>query len=201
MRAENKHNWSDIEHAIGQLTGQGEAQTAHVVEDLRAIQREFSAFLDGVATPEILNRLGDRSVENELTIISFAEFLGDIREPEEYNKMQLPRRLDIGDLFNFRFVNFNYTTLLDNFVYLDQLQFDPHPFKGSDRNLHFHPNPKGHEGARERQDFPMVSYLVSDVIHPHGIQFIPRSLLLTDTEIPQYDHQQRYWYPKKIVST
>lgn len=177
VRTKEPQHWSDIENAIGQLIDEDGTQPERVVEDLSHIQREFSAFLDEVATPDILDRLGDCAVENKLTIISFTEFLGDIKDANEYRKMRLTQRLNIGDLLNFQFINSNYTTLLDDYVYLDQGQFNPRPFKSSDRNTHFHPNPQGHEGAKERQDFSMVSYLVSDVIHPHGIQFIPRSLL------------------------
>jgi len=170
-------NWSDVERAIGDLLTKDMAAPSDVAVDLKEIQHEFSNFLDQVATPDILAELGDLSVANHWTIISFTEFLGDIADAGEYNKMILPKKLNIGDLFNFQFVNFNYTTLLDDYVYLDQIQFDPHPYQQSDRNIDFHPNPRGHSGGNERKEFRMVSYLVSDVVHPHGIQYTPRSLL------------------------
>ena len=174
-------NWSDIEAAISRLHGLGSVSVADLVEDLAAIQREFSTFLDQVVTPEILSKLGEIAVAHELTMTSFTEFMGDIVDPTEYRKMNFPRRFNIGDLLNFKFINFNYTTLLDDFVYLDQKQFNPHPYKTSERNINFHPNPRGHDGdanwSSERQGFIAASYLVSEVVHPHGIQSTPRSLL------------------------
>lgn len=174
-------NWSDIEAAIGHLLDVERVSADEVMSDLNEMQREFSSFLDQVATPDVLSRLGELAVSNKLTMTTFTEFLGDIADPAEYCKMRFPRRFNIGDLLNFNFINFNYTTMLDDFVYLDQKQFDPHPHHGSDRNINFHPNPLGHPGTSawraERQDFIASSYLVSDVVHPHGIQSTPRSLL------------------------
>lgn len=183
-------NWSDIESAIGDLLRVDGIEAGVIAAELSDVQREFSTFLDQVATPDILARLGERAVSNKSSVISFTEFLGDIADADDYCRMRLPRRINIGDLLNFKFVNFNYTTLLDNFVYLDQTQFDPHPYKHSDRNINFHPNPLGHPRSAahpdfrpERGDFYMASYLVSDVIHPHGIQSTPRSLLFGIDEV------------------
>lgn len=174
-------NWSDIEAAIGHLLDVERVSADAVMSDLNEMQREFSSFLDQVATPDVLSKLGELAVSSKLTITTFTEFLGDIADPVEYCKMRFPRRFNIGDLLNFNFINFNYTTMLDNFVYLDQEQFDPHPHRGSDRNINFHPNPLGHPGTSawraERKDFTASSYLVSNVVHPHGIQSTPRSLL------------------------
>lgn len=183
LRKEGSKDWSDIEQAVGHLIEIDRVGSDDVATDLRKIQCEFSNFLDQNATPDVLSRLGEVMVANGLTMTSFTEFLGDIDDNDEYSKMRLVQRLDIGDVFNFKFINFNYTTLLDNFVYLDQRQFDPHPFMRSDRNVEFHPNPRGHAGGKERREFHMVSYLVSDVVHPHGIQYTPRSLLFGIDEV------------------
>ncbi len=200
LREHGEENWSDVEAAIGKLISDGTASTSQVATDLRELQAEFSSFLDSVATPEVLTRLGNLSVDQEGAMTSFTEFLGDIQDADEYNSMDLPRRLNIGDLLNFRFINLNYTTLLDDFVYLDQIQFDPHPFRWSDRNLNFHPNPRGHAGALERQDFRMASYLVSEVIHPHGVQNIPRSLLFgVDSADPRSQKLSKpYWAQNEV---
>lgn len=174
-------NWSDIEAAIGHLLDSDRVSADEVISDLNEMQREFSSFLDQVATPDVLSRVGELVVSNQLTMTTFTEFLGDIADPAEYCKMRFPQRFDIGDLLNFKFINFNYTTMLDDFVYLDQRQFDPHPHRGSDRNINFHPNPLGHPRTSawhtERKGFIASSYLVSEVVHPHGIQSTPRSLL------------------------
>lgn len=185
LRRVGSKDWSDVENAIDRLHSVEGVSPDRIAADLKEIQQEFANFLDQVATPDVLSRLGEAAATNKLTTISFTEFLGDIDDPEEYNKMMLPQRLDIGDVFNFKFVNFNYTSLLDDFVYLDQDQYEPHPYESSDRNSSFHPNPRGHVGARERAGFHMVSYLVSEVVHPHGIQTTPRSLLFGIDEVPE----------------
>ncbi|WP_292789028.1 MULTISPECIES: AbiH family protein [unclassified Microbacterium] len=200
-------NWSDIESAIEGLLNVDRVDPRAIADDLKDVQREFSTFLDQVVTPDLLAQLGERAVSNNSSMVSFTEFLGDISDSEEYYKMRLPRRINIGDLLNFKFVNFNYTTLLDDFVYLDQMQFDPHPYKWSDRNINFHPNPLGHpyseahpEFHPENKSFHMVSYLVSDVVHPHGIQSIPRSLLFGIDEAPKRAQKlsKPYWAQNKV---
>lgn len=183
LQSNGVENWSDVEHAIGELHLIDRVPPEVIAADLKAVQREFANFLDQVATPDVLSQLGEIAVAHELTVASFTEFLGDIEEADEYHKMRLIKRLNIGDVFNFKFINFNYTTLLDDFVYLDQDQFEPHPYEVSDRSIAFRPNPRGHANARERAGFRMVSYLVSEVVHPHGIQSTPRSLLFGIDEV------------------
>ena len=117
-------NWSDIEGAIIPALRDGAVHESVLREDLRNVQLEFAKFLDEVVTPELLTELGNASASQKWALRTFTEFLGDIRDPAEYGKMALPRRLDIGDLFNFKFINFNYTSLLDDYAYLDQTQFD-----------------------------------------------------------------------------
>lgn len=200
-------NWSDIESAIGRLLTNDRVSPSVIAADLKGVQREFSTFLDQVVTPEILTRLSDHAISNSSSMLSFTEFLGDIQDADEYYNMRLPRRINIGDLFNFKFVNFNYTTLLDDFVYLDQVQFDPHPYEWSDRNINFHPNPHGHPSSDEYPDFRpergsfyMASYLVSEVIHPHGIQYTPRSLLFGVDDAPKHARKlaKPYWAQNKV---
>ena len=197
---EGASNWSDVEYAISSLLSVRKIKPQVISDNLKQIQREFSSFLDQTVTPDVLVRLGDAAVSGNHTILSFTEFLGDVKDSGEYNKMILPSRLNIGDLFNYRFINFNYTTLLDDFIYLDQTQFDPHPYKLSDRNIDFHPNPRGYSGSSERTDFTMVGYLVSDVVHPHGIQYVPRSLLFGVDDIDGSGRKlaKPYWAQNEV---
>lgn len=194
-------NWSDVESAINDLLSVDKVDPRMITSDLHAIQREFSSFLDQTATPNLLAQLGDLSVENKWTMNSFTEFLGDIDDEDEYGRMILPTKVDIGDLFNFQFINFNYTTLLDDYLFLDQSQFDPHPYSQSDRNIDFHPNPWGFSGGQgERKDFRMVSYLVSEVVHPHGVQYTPRSLLfgIDSANHPAHRLTKPYWAQNEV---
>lgn len=183
LEADGAENWSDVEGAIDQLNRAG-TPVATITDAMHEIQSEFARFLDQLVTPSTLAQLNDRTVAYKMTLASFVEFLGDLVDPVEYSRMIFPASVDIGDIYNFLFINFNYTSLLDNYLYLDKTQFVPHPYIHSDRQTSFHPNPRGHNvtllGPRmtcERQDFSAASYLATDILHPHGTQSTPRSLL------------------------
>ena len=98
-------------------------------------------------------------------------FLNDL---ESSCDIEFPSKTTYYDLYNFVFFNFNYTALLDNYLYLDKTQFDPHYWKNADRNFQFYPECGGSSGKNPTN---WSSYLLTDIIHPHGIQEIPRSIL------------------------
>lgn len=101
----------------------------------------------------------------------FTRFLNDL---ESSCDIEFPSKTNYYDLYNFVFFNFNYTALLDNYLYLDKTQFDPHYWKNADRNFQFYPECGGSSGKNPTN---WSSYLLTDIIHPHGIQEIPRSIL------------------------
>ncbi|WP_054653263.1 hypothetical protein [Limosilactobacillus equigenerosi] len=49
-----------------------------------------------------------------------------------------------GDKFKFDFINFNYTMLLDNYMFLDLEQFNPHPYINGESNLDIADNINGY---------------------------------------------------------
>lgn len=102
-------------------------------------------------------------------------FLSDLSE-DQYRASKVPTGENL-ELYNFVFVNFNYTSLLDDFIYLDQDQFRPLLYKSGDRNCTFHNNPRGVSPHRIKPKDLSASYLMTQVIHPHGQQSVPRSLL------------------------
>lgn len=193
--------WSDIEAAIERLL-KGQQDVSAIEKSLQDIQFEFSEFLDVVVTPNLLARLSQLVVEGGKTDRSLSGFLRDVRDEDRYGKMSLLQRMDIGDLLNFRFVNFNYTALLDNFVFLDKAQFDPKPFVTSDRNFNFEPNPHGFDhriGLKKRW---MVSYLLTEVVHPHGMQYTPRSILFGVDSGHKGDAirlEKPYWAQNEVI--
>ena len=87
------------------------------------------------------------------------------------NNLNFIKKINHYDLFNFIFANFNYTPLLDNYIFLDKIQFDPHKFRGVDRNFNFKYQ------IPDQSEIDLYSYLVTEVIHPHGFQTTPRSIL------------------------
>ena len=173
-----QEDWSDIEAAIGRLIGSGEQLAETVYESTLAIQAAFSEYLELVAPPDLLARVGKDSAEGSLAVKSMAEFIGDVAKMSStFESFVFPGETQHYDLFNFLFVNFNYTPLLDDYAFRDAQQFRPQAHTYADRNFMFSPNPTGHPGGLWNQETGWSSYLRSEVIHPHGQQAIPRSLL------------------------
>jgi len=175
-----QENWADVEAAIGHLitpTGGGHPADA-VYEATLAIQAAFSEYLELVAPPNLLARVGKDSAESSLAVTSMADYIGDVAvRSETFDSFAFPKETGHYNLFNYLFVNFNYTPLLDDYVFRDAQQFQPQAHKWADRNFMFRPNPTDHPNGRGNQATGWSSYVRSEVIHPHGQQPIPRSLL------------------------
>jgi len=176
LRDEKYENWSDVEGAVGTLLADRRVIPAKLINALREIQGQFAEFLDLAVPSRLLTELGADSMERHLATNMFAGFLGDLDE-NEYRGVKFLQNIQNWDVYNFVFVNFNYTPLLDDFIYLDQGQFDPLPLKTVDRNFDFEGNPKRFGGAPVTPGDHFWSYLMTEVLHPHGQQSIPRSLL------------------------
>lgn len=175
-----EENWSDIEAAIGRLIrlNGGWQQVKTVYESTLAIQAAFSEFLELVAPPDLLARVGKDSAEGALAVKSMARFVEDVAEMSStFDSLVFPGETHHYDLFNFLFVNFNYTPLLDDYTFRDAQQFRPQAHTYADRNFMFWPNPTGRSGGFGNDETGWSSYVRSEVIHPHGQQAIPRSLL------------------------
>lgn len=179
-KEDGQDNWSDVEGAIGRLIKAegGWRSASDVYQATLAIQEAFSEYLELVAPPDLLARLGKDSAENSLAVKSMAEFIGDVAQRSStFNTFAFPPETNHYDLFNYLFVNLNYTPLLDDYVFRDARQFLPQAHKYADRNFMFRPNPTDHPDGFGNDQTGWSSYVRSDVIHPHGQQSIPRSLL------------------------
>lgn len=179
-KEEGHENWSDIEAAIGRLVRpEGGWHPANAVyEATLAIQAAFSEYLELVAPPDLLACVGKDSAEASLAVRSMADFIGDVAKGSpNFGSLAFPEETYHYDLFNYLFVNFNYTPLLDDYVFRDAQQFQPQAHRYADRNFMFWPNPTGHTDGYGNHETGWSSYVRSEVIHPHGQQPIPRSLL------------------------
>lgn len=179
-KADGQENWSDVEAAIGDLItpAGGQHPASDVYEATLAIQAAFSEYLELVAPPELLARVGKDSAEGSLAVRSMAEFIGDVAKGSQtFDSFAFPKETSHYHLYNYLFVNFNYTPLLDDYVFRDARQFLPQAHKFADRNFQFRPNPTNHPDGSGNHETSWSSYLRSEVIHPHGQQAIPRSLL------------------------
>lgn len=179
-KEDGQENWSDIETAIGRLiTSKGGRHSAEAVYDATlAIQTAFSEYLELVAPPDLLARVGRDSAKDSLAVKSMADFIGDVAEcSPTFSSFAFPGDTFHYHLFNYLFVNFNYTPLLDDYVFRDAHQFQPQAHKYADRNFMFRPNPRDRPDGYGDHETGWSSYVRSEIIHPHGQQSIPRSLL------------------------
>ena len=208
-KEDGRENWSDVEAAIGHLiTPEGGRHPADAVyEATLAVQAAFSEFLELVAPPDLLARVGEDSAKGSLAVKSMADFIGDVAEESQtFGSFVFPGDTDHYDMFNYLFVNLNYTPLLDDYVFRDAQQFLPQAHKWADRNFKFSPNPTSHPDGYGDRETGWSSYVRSEVIHPHGQQSIPRSLLFgidaPDSLAPGRDpHRQLmkpYWAMNRI---
>lgn len=206
---DGQENWSDVEAAIGRLiTIEGGWHSADAVyEATFAIQEAFSEYLELVAPPDLLARVGKDSAKGSLAVKSMADFIGDVAKGSRtFGSFAFPQETHHYDLFNYLFVNFNYTPLLDDYIFRDAQQFRPQAHKYADRNFMFWPNPTNHPDGCGNHETSWSSYVRSEVIHPHGQQPIPRSLLFgidaPDNLAPGSDpHRQLmkpYWAMNRI---
>lgn len=171
-----KEDWSDVEAIVEGLFRRDRSATARLVVDLREMQQFFAEFLDFAVPSALLIQLGEHSMNEKLALASLQGFLKDLSD-DSYRQLTFPTRCDNFDAYNFVFFNFNYTSIFDNYIYLDQQQFDPMPNRTVDRNFSFEGNPGQVSKARIRPGDVFSSYVMTEIVHPHGAQGIPRSLL------------------------
>lgn len=206
--AEGRENWSDIEAAVAAAVKTGRHRPQDIFADLRAVQVQFAEFLQEVVPNQLLGDLGVDAVANEWSMRSLAEFLRDIRDAEVFKSMHFPANTGTHyGLFNFLFVNFNYTTLLDNYVFLDQSQFTPRRWSTVDTNFSFKNDPGGHFRTGNATDAGQSGYVLTEVVHPHGVLSTPRSLLFGIDAEDDYDRGQNsynqlkkpYWAQSNVL--
>ena len=196
-----KENWSDFELSLAEMVKGGYSlETLEV--DLRKIQDMFLLFLNDIVTPEVLMDVNRDAEKYAWASNSISKFLGDLKK-HDYEKIEFPLYTNHYSMYNFLFVNLNYTFLFDNYIYLDKSQFDPHKHKTVDTNFDFYPNPNGY--VREdtehvmNEDTRWSSFIMADVVHPHGYQSIPRSLIFgiedenSDLIKERFRFNKSYW--------
>lgn len=199
-------NWSDFETALQDHISQRtleKDEERELDDDLEEIQVSFSNFLDDIVDTRATSDLGRLAKEKGWGLHTYSSFLADLSEPE-YAKLEFPLRVDHYDIFSFVTLNFNFTSLLDNYLYLDK-KYERHPFRSSDTNFQFHKNPRNFctvDSSRPNSESGSSSYLLTNIFHPHGVQQVPRSLLFgvdektssqTTFEKPFWAQHHRYY--------
>lgn len=172
-------DWSDVESRLQEVISYKGLRPEGVYADLVEIQNEFAEFLDLVVNSDMLAKLDREAQDHRWAYRTFARFLADLSH-ESYQYVNFPNNVGHYHVFNYNVINFNFTSLLDCYLYLDRQQFNPHPYSTVDTNFLFRRNPRdfyyqGGRGANAQTG--CSAYLVTQIHHPHGIQAIPRSLL------------------------
>ncbi len=180
-RNNGKDNWSDFEKSIDELVDEPSTDFNKLDEYLEEMQNGFTRFLYEIVTTDVLLEINKESRNNKFAITSLSKFLFDLGK--NHSKLKFKQNIDHYDLYNFLFINFNYTMLFDNYIYLDKDCFDPHMFKTVDRNFRFYSNPY-------KKDDSLSSYVLTNIIHPHGNQYTPRSMLF-GTDLSVYDKTEQ----------
>lgn len=190
-----RENWSDIEECIASLEAAREP-IAEIRRSLDEVREHFSEFLNMVVSTSLLAEVSSDAQSNRWGRASLSKFLKDIESREDLERIPFGLKKANYDLYNFYFVNFNYTSLLDNYLYMDSEQFDPVPYSTVDTNFTFEADPRGL--ALDKWDYASSSYVEMQVAHPHGYQDIPRSLLFGtngdgDPRSPGAKLAKTYW--------
>ena len=172
-RSRDKANWSDFENIIHSLLLQ-----EHNI-DIEQLNENVKSF--ELIDTSLLVKIDEDACKIPYFQQTFANFSRDLHT--YFDDYSFGKSIGHNDLFNYVVFNFNYTFLLDNFIYPYQTQFNPHPYRTVDRNFSFNYYARG---WRPTQNFS--SYFNCDIIHPHGQQFIPKSIIFgTDLDENNYD--------------
>lgn len=187
-RKQGKENWSDFEeilsHDIEQISPSNKGRIATLKSDLNELQYAFSRFLNDVVSNDIIDRLAeattvrvaiDNITKATMPEQTYSRFLGDLSE-EQYARCSFQNKIDHHEEIKYTFIDFNYTALLDNYLYLDKDTFSPEPYTTSNNNMIFATNPNGYSGHNSYAK-AYYNMLPVDIFHPHGLQDVPKSLL------------------------
>lgn len=198
-------SWADFERIISSLIDCDDFYDDDVdwiERDIETVQNHFSEFLNQNVTADLLIKIGELSENELLSKQGMSKFLGDL-DVEDSKVIEFPHNTNHYHLFNYLFVNFNYTQLLDNYIYLGKKQFVPSKYHTVDTNFEFYPDPcrKSFDSLEinpYRSLTSYSSYLIYDIIHPHGFQDVPRSILFGADKSFEFNQAKRnlikpYW--------
>lgn len=197
----NLKNWSDFEGLIEINLNSEFSDLSSLRKSLDELREIFSEFLNKISPPSLLAEIGRKSEESSLALQTLQEFMGDLNETSLLTS-DFSKRSNHYDLYNFIFLNFNYTYIFDSYIHLDKNQFNPHPYRTTDTNFSFQPDPNKYRhptGSLTQNS----CYVMSQVQHPHGQLTIPRSMLFGISEIPKTSREYKefekpYWAQNNI---
>lgn len=195
-------NWSDFEWQLIRGIDAGYS-LSDLNSDLEELQYSFAEFLNDIVSVDILKEINYYASEakSASAMTLFKDFLGDLSKEDLARISFAKQGKDYEDqnginhytLFNWTFLNFNYTMIFDNFINLNKSIYDTRPHMSANTNLTFHPDPNNFRVKKyvKESGFPIdskvffSSYLVSSINHPHGLKEIPSSMLFGFSNVNQ----------------
>lgn len=192
MNTQNESLWTDFEKLLGKLfeenigTCTDKETYLKIIGDFEEIQYQFADFMNQVITPNILKAVS--KLDGQKTLESFVFDLNEC----DFETCQFHIKVDNHMQLNYNFINFNYSTLFDNYIYW---HFDPHPFKKSENNSFFYNQKesalnkltlKDVESKERRNHFKFIK-TTHTIFHPHGHIAIPSSILFGTSENGTYE--------------
>ena len=199
-KAQEKENWADLEYIIGnylESKDKSDDLIKRLNDDLFDVQKAFSSFLNSIVTDDVISAVSDYCYYKRVAGETFRNFLCDLSE-EQYKTLEFPAFVDNYTQIDFITINFNYTALLDNFLFLDKDQFDPEPYRYSRNNFVLELNPGKYEKHKYLFNDPYV-HVNTEIIHPHGNQDVPKSLVfgaevnsLGVKSLDAYDNRKKF---------
>ncbi|OFI46251.1 hypothetical protein BG262_04340 [Floricoccus penangensis] len=147
----------------------------HFLNDYMELQLSFSKFLNQTVTPELL--LAASEIDSEPFLQNFLKDLSEqsfneIRKPDSRFGKYLSSNGKAIKL-KYDFYNFNYTSLLDNYLFND---VNLKPFSSTNNNSKFF-----HDEVKDKETGWYISRDVN-IYHPHGRQEISPSILFGVSE-------------------
>lgn len=182
-----EENWADFEFIVGELAHSSVSFKLRAA--LKEFQNYFSEFLNTIVTPSFLRYLDTYATQNDFFKSSISQFLGDLNY--DITKCYLAKEFTHHNILDIKFLNFNYTNLLDNLVYLDKENFEPLKWN-SGNNFEFHVNPLLIKGVHIENPNKFCK-VKSEVLHPHGRQEVPRSILFGEGRNEKSEFSKPYW--------
>ncbi len=197
-KAKKTSNWCDFENIVDEIAF-GKRQKNRFMkikdinkvdvdklnEDLYELQEAFSRFLNKLLPSEKIVKFDQIVRDNDHSYQSLSCFLGDL---DGENDIAFPDRIvhntsdDTEHLLNYLFVDFNYTMLLDSYINLDRRRlYRARDNNSSQNNFYFFPNIDKKCSRSGLSDYDSDRWkrvrILTQVVHPHGIQDSPGSML------------------------
>mgnify|MGYP000985006857 CR=1 FL=1 len=143
------------------------------IECLNELRDYFHDFLNIIVTRGVLNQTGKLGkiikkkgdhVKISLPLNTTQFFHGDLT-PDERAEFKFVTEVNTNDIIDFKFFNFNYTHIFDNYIKLDKDAFEKKPHSSSENNFYLQEFQNKRKKETSISKFTKKNY---EIYHPHG---------------------------------